>query len=45
MSKLNHNILNEFKYLELVIKESLRMHPPVPFIGRQVWEEIEIGDF
>ena len=35
--------LQDLKYLECVIKESMRMFPPVPMIGRYVTEDITLG--
>ncbi|KAK7863480.1 hypothetical protein R5R35_010516 [Gryllus longicercus] len=37
--------LSEMKYLERVIKESLRLYPIAPFITRQVTQDIEIGEY
>lgn len=41
---ITYKQLNELKYLDLVIKESMRVHPPIPYIGRQIKEEIEISE-
>lgn len=35
--------LARMKYLEMVVKESLRMWPSVPFVGRQLSEDIAVG--
>lgn len=35
--------VTEMKYLDCVIKESLRLYPPVPFIGRVLGEDTILG--
>ncbi|CAK1546289.1 unnamed protein product [Leptosia nina] len=37
--KLNRSDLKDLKYLNMVVKESLRLFPPVPIIVRKVCEE------
>lgn len=37
--------LNKLNYLDLVIKESLRIYPSVPYIGRVLSEEMTAGGF
>ncbi|XP_059222356.1 cytochrome P450 4d2 [Stomoxys calcitrans] len=39
---LTYNKLMDMKYMDKVIKESLRMYPPVPFIGRQLVQDLYI---
>ncbi|XP_055549735.1 cytochrome P450 4d1-like isoform X2 [Wyeomyia smithii] len=41
---VNLSQLNEFHYLDLVIKETLRMYPSVPFFGRKITENSEIAN-
>ncbi|XP_058124025.1 probable cytochrome P450 4d14 [Anopheles ziemanni] len=42
-TELTSSLLQEMKYLDMVIKESLRIVPPVPFIGRKLLEDMEMN--
>lgn len=37
--------LSDLPYTEMVIKESMRLYPPVPGVGRQAIEDVEIGGY
>lgn len=36
--------LNQLELLDRVIKETLRLYPPVPFFGRQLSEDVQLDD-
>ncbi|XP_053669587.1 cytochrome P450 4d2-like [Anopheles marshallii] len=42
-AELTYQNLQEFKYLDLVVKEGLRMYPPVGIIGRALVEDLELN--
>ncbi|KAK8768427.1 hypothetical protein V5799_015108 [Amblyomma americanum] len=35
--------INQLKYLECVIKESMRLYPPVPLVARNIDEDVHVG--
>lgn len=43
--KISFQDLNKLNYLDLVIKESLRIFPPIPYIGRILSEDFTAGDY
>ncbi|XP_049271480.1 cytochrome P450 4V2 isoform X2 [Rhipicephalus sanguineus] len=37
--------IKQMKYLECVVKESMRLYPPVPLIARDVDEDMKVGEY
>lgn len=35
--------LQSFKYMDMVIKESMRLYPPIPLIGRYMDQDLKLG--
>lgn len=44
ITAVNYESLSKLSYLEMVIKESMRLLPAIPLVGRETQEEIEIGN-
>lgn len=40
---VSYRQLHELKYIDSVIKESIRFYPPVPYIGRLTDADIHLG--
>ncbi|XP_075549779.1 cytochrome P450 4V2-like isoform X2 [Dermacentor variabilis] len=37
--------MKQLKYMECVVKESMRIYPPVPLIARNVDEDMQVGEY
>jgi len=42
-NELTIDVINKMNYMERVLKESLRVYPPVPYISRTITEDFEHG--
>lgn len=41
---LTINDYTNMKYMDRVLKESMRLYPPVPYISRQIKEPVDLGN-
>lgn len=41
---INQESLDKLKYFDLVIKESMRLLPPVPLVGRETLEDLDLNE-
>lgn len=41
--KIEYSDLQELQYLEMCIKESLRLYPSVPFISRKLTKDLKLS--
>ncbi|XP_050527989.1 probable cytochrome P450 6a14 [Daktulosphaira vitifoliae] len=42
--EINSEFLSDLHYLEMVLAETLRMYPPLPFLNREVTKDYQIDD-
>lgn len=42
---ISYDMINKFVYLSQVLKETLRLHPPVPILARQNKEDCSVGPY
>ena len=42
--EIKFNQIQELKYLDIVIKEAIRIYPPVPLIERSLEEDCTVGE-
>lgn len=43
-TELSVNVLNDMKYLEQVLKETMRLAPAIPLVSRQLKEDVILGN-
>lgn len=42
---LPYEVVSSLEYLNQVTKEAMRLHPPVPVIGRRNREPLQLGEY